>query len=137
MRLGQPVMKGGGNDTTEQTEESRVSSRASPEHAEQERGKEGRVNKSKDELEQVHDVVEVGRKVGGGDTDTDPDDSRGATHPQQRGIVRLRPEISLVNIIGPNRVERGDIAGHSRHERSHQRSEPEAENSRWKIMSEH
>ena len=44
-------------------------------------------------------------------------------------------EVSLVKIIGPDRVEGGDITSHPGHEGSNERSEPETEQTRWKMYS--
>ncbi len=52
-----------------------------PEHAEQEGGEERGVDDGEDELERVHDVVEVGDEVGGADGEGDASYGGHAAHP--------------------------------------------------------
>src|ERR1041385_8990790 len=110
------MMKGSGQNAAKKSKEGRLAGGASPEHAKEKGGKQRRIHKSKDQLEQVHDVVEMGREVGSGDADGDSDNGGGASHPQQSGIARLRPQISLVDIVGPDGIERSDITRHPGHE---------------------
>ena len=55
---------------------------ASPEHAQQERGKQRRVHEREHELQHVHDVVEPRRRISRDDAEHDPNHGRNVTHPQ-------------------------------------------------------
>src|SRR5436190_22616999 len=101
--------------------------RSSPEHAEQKSGEERCVHKPKGQLEHVHDVIEFGGEVGGADTDEDPKDGCPTTHRQVMLIRFIGGEITLVNIVSPDRVKSGNIPSHAGHKGSHQRRKSEAE----------
>ncbi len=64
---GEAVVDEGGSGSGEKAGEGSVAGGALPEHAEKESGEEGRVDDGEDELERVHDVVEVGDDVRGRD----------------------------------------------------------------------
>src|SRR5438067_11033512 len=55
----------------DESTEGTVSGGALPEHAEQKGCEQRRVDKGKDELQRVHDVVEAGSEVGGADGEDD------------------------------------------------------------------
>src|ERR1051325_5969257 len=137
MRLSQAVMKGGGDDAAEKANEGGMSGGSPPEHAEQKSGEQGRVHKCEYQLQQVHDVVEVSGEVSGSHTDCDSAYGCGTSHPQKSGVTRLWTEIGLVDIVGPNGVKGGDVAGRSGHERSNQRGKTESQNTGRKIVPEH
>ena len=65
----------------EEAGEGGVAGGALPEHAEEEGGEERRVDDGEDELERVHDVVEVGDEVGGADGEGDAAYGGHAAHP--------------------------------------------------------
>ena len=57
-----------------------VARRPLPEHAQQERGEERRIHEAEDQLQRVHDVVEVDGRVGGGDRQQDAADGGPSAH---------------------------------------------------------
>src|SRR6185312_1439919 len=61
---GEAVVEQGCSRAAEEAGEGAVAGGSLPEHAEQEGGEEGGVDNGEDELERVHDVVEVGDGVG-------------------------------------------------------------------------
>ena len=108
-----------------------------PEHAEQEGGEERGVDEGEDELQRVHDVVEVGDEVGGTDGERDAADGGHAAHPEIVGVGGALVDVGLIDVVGPDGVEGGDVAGHAGHEAGEQRGEAEAEDSGWEEVEEH
>ncbi len=78
---GQAVVDEGGEGSGEQAGEGCVAGGALPEHAEEEGGEERRVDDGEDELERVHDVVEVGDEVCRADGEGDASYGGHAAHP--------------------------------------------------------
>ena len=99
--------------------------------------KSGRVDDGEDELERVHDVVEVGDEVGGADGEDDASYGGHAAHPEIVGVGCLFVDVGLVDVVGPDGVEGGDVAGHSGHEAGEESGEAEAEDSGWEEVEEH
>ncbi len=134
---GEAVVQEGSGGAGEQAGEGAVAGGALPEHAEQEGGEEGCVDQRKDELEGVHDVVEAGGGVGGGDGEQDAADGGHAAHPEIVGVGAALVDVGLVDVVGPDGVEGGDVAGHAGHEAGEQRGEAEAEDAGGKEAKEH
>ena len=124
-------------NSAEQADERAMSHRAPPEHAEKKRGEKRSVDESEHQLKQIHDVVEVRGEISRAHTNDDAYHGGRASHPQQRGIMRLWPQIRLINVVGPDSVERSHVASHPGHERRHQGGQTQAKNSRRKIMPQH
>ena len=108
-----------------------------PEHAQQKCRQQRSVNKSEDELQHVHDVIESGRHICGAHGNHDAEDRRHPAHPKVMLIAGAAPDVRLINIVGPDSVEGGDIAGHSRHEAGHQCGQAQAQHPGGKVMAQH
>ena len=80
-------------------------------------------------LEQIQNVVERDRDVRRRNRQCDAEHRRRAAHPQVVLVARALSDVALVDVVGPHRVERSHVARHPRHERRHQRGEPEPEHS--------
>ena len=93
---GEAVVEERGGGAGEQAGEGAVAGGALPEHAEEEGGEERRVDEGEDQLEDVHDVVEVGGEVGGADGERYASDGGHAAHPEVVGVGglawRCRPD---------------------------------------------
>src|SRR5205807_8969551 len=64
-------------------------------------------------------------------------DGSGAPHPQVVLIACIGAQIRLINIVSPDCVECGDIAGHARHETREKRSNAEPQHAGGELMQEH
>jgi hypothetical protein len=104
-----------------------VAGGALPEHAQQEGGEQRRVDEAEDQLQKIHDVVELRGEIGGGDREHDADDRGDAAHRQVMRSGGFRADVALINVVGEDRVEGRDVARHAGHERRHQRGEPDAQ----------
>ena len=134
---GESVVDECGEGSGDEAGEGAVAGGALPEHAEQEGGEERGVDDGEDELESVHDVVEVGDGVGCPDGEDDATDGRHATHPEVVGVAGFLVDVGLVYVVGPDGVEGGDVASHSGHEAGEERGEAEAEDSCGEEVEEH
>ena len=134
---GEAVVEQRGAGSGEEAGEGSVAGGALPEHAEEEGGEERRVDDREDELERVHDVVEVGDGVGCADGEDDAAYGGHAAHPEVVRVGRLLVDVGLVDVVGPDGVEGGDVAGHSGHEAGEKSGEAEAEDAGWEEVEEH
>ena len=82
-------------------------------------------------------LLNCGRHVGGGDAHDDAEDRRHPAHPEVVRVAAVRGDVALVDVVGPDGVEGRDVAGHARHERGHQRRQPEPQQARGEILHEH
>ena len=82
--------------------------RALPEHAQQKGGKQRSIDESEDELQEVHDVVEVGRGIGGGHRKGDPENRRHSPHPKIMLIAGVLVKI-IVTKAGVDRQPRREL----------------------------
>ena len=103
---------------------------------EQKRCEQRRIDEAEHQLQEIHDVVEVRRQVGRCD--------RKRRHPppwltratvKVMRIGRMLADVALIKIVGPDGVERGDVARHAGHERCHQRRQSDAQHSGWIELS--
>ncbi len=46
-------------------------------------------------------------------------------------------DVGLIDVVGPDRVEGGDVAGHAGHEAGEQSGQAETEDSCWEEVQEH
>jgi hypothetical protein len=106
---------------------------ALPKHPKKKRGKEGRVYKGKNELQHVHNVIEATCGIRSHYGKRNTKDSRHAAHPQVMLVASRAIDIGLVDIPGPDSVERRHIACHSGHEAGQQRRQPKTKDTRRKI----
>ena len=118
----------------EEAEEGAVGGGARPEHPEHERREERRVHEAEDELHHVHRVRVIAREVGAGDAEEYAHHGDRAPHPEVVLVGLLRGEVGLVEVVGPDRVEGGHVAGHARHERGEEGGEREAEQTRGAVL---
>ena len=125
--------RGGAGD---ETGERAVPGRALPEHPEQERREQRRVHEREDELQHVHDVVELRRDVRRQHRRRDAEDGRHAADPQVVRVARLRLQVRLIDVVRPHGVERRHVARHPRHEAGEQRGQAEAEHSGRKVTQQ-
>ncbi len=88
-------------------------------------------------MEDVHDVVELRRDVRGQHGRPDAKDRGQPAHHQIVRVARIPVQVRLVDIVGPDGVERRDVAGHAGHEAGQERSETQAEHARWEVMEKH
>src|SRR5215813_11230707 len=51
-------------------------------------------------------------------------------------VAGILPDIGLVNVVSPDRIERRNVAGHARHEASNQRRQAKPENAGWEVIQE-
>src|SRR5262249_38131977 len=109
-------------------------SSALPEHAEEEGREQWRVHEGEDELEHVHDVVKSVGHVCGGDGEPDAHYCGRSTHPKVMFVAGVWLDVGLIDVVGPNGVKGGDIAGHAGHEAGEKRGEAESEHSRRKVV---
>ena len=114
-----------------------MAGRAPPEHAEQEGREQRRVDEGEHELQHVHDVVELPGGVGAGHADEQADHRGRAGPPQRWASVEFLVHVALVDVVGPDGVERGDVARHAGHERGHQRGQADAQHAVGEILREH
>ena len=136
-RQGQPVVQRGRPRARQQAEKRAVAGRPPPEHAQQERSEQRRVDKPEHELQHIHDIVELARHVGTSDADQDADHRDDVAHPQVVPVGLAGADVALVQIVRPDGVERGDVAGHARHERGHQGGDADAQQARGAEPGEH
>jgi hypothetical protein len=108
----QTVVDRRGHRSGEQAEERAMPGRAFPKHPQQKGGKKRRVDKGKDELEDVHNVVERRHKIGNGHRKRYPKEGRQLADHKQVGVGGVSPDVRLENVVGPDRVESSDIARH-------------------------
>src|SRR5271168_3317413 len=113
----------------DETGEGSVACGALPEHSQEEGGEERSVDDGEDELERVHDVVEVGDEVGCADGESDTADGGHAAHPEVVGVSAALVDVGLVDVVGPDGVEGGDVAGHAGHKAGEKGGEAETEDS--------
>ena len=104
--------------------------RALPEHTEQKRREQWRIDESKDELQKIHDVVEVGRQICGSHRQQNAHNGRHSTDPEIVTIGSVAADIALVKIIGEYGVESLYIAGHPEHKRGHESGQSDTEHPR-------
>ena len=123
----QTVMQRGGDRPREQSPEGAVSGRPFPKLAEQERREQRRVHEREDELQGIHDVVELRRHVRSDDGKGDSQHGRDPSHLQIVRIRRVALDVGLVDVAGPNGVERGHVARHPRHEAREQRRDAQTQ----------
>src|SRR5271168_1620612 len=100
----------------DETGEGSVACGALPEHSQEEGGEEWGVDDGEDELERVHDVVEVGDGVGCPDGEKDAAYGGHSAHPEVVGVGAAFVDVGLIDVVGPDGVEGGDVACHSGHE---------------------
>ena len=136
-RSGQGGMGGRGERAGQQAEKRPVPRGPLPEHAQQERGEQRGVDEAEHQLDEIHDVVEPRGGVGGGDAHHDAEDRGHAAHPEIVPVAAVRSDVALIDVVGPDGVEGRDVARHARHERSHQRRQPQAQQAGGKILHEH
>ena len=110
----------GGQGSAEQAVEGSMAGGPFPEHAEQEGCEDWGIHKTEDQLQEVHDVIHILRHIGEADRDDDTRDGGEFCHPHVVFIGFPRGDVGLVNIVGPNGIEGGDVASHARHERGHE-----------------
>jgi hypothetical protein len=80
-RQGEAMMEERAGRACDQSSEGAMPGGSLPEHAEQKRGEQRRIDEGKDELERVHDVVEAGNGVGRADGEQNASDRRHPAHP--------------------------------------------------------
>ena len=84
-----------------------------PEHSEQEGGQQGGVHQREHQLQQVHDVVVALGHIRSHDRERD---SAYGRQPGYFQVVRIRSalaDIALVDIVGPDSIERSDVPSHA------------------------
>ena len=121
----------------DQAGEGSVAGGALGEHSQQEGGKERRVDQGEDQLQRVHDVVEAGDGVGRANGQDYPPDGGHSPHPEVVCVGAFLVDVGLVDVIGPDGVECGDVAGHSRHEAGQQGGEAEAQDAGGEEGEQH
>ena len=60
-------------------------------------------------------------KISAGDAQQDAGHRDEFAHPEIMGVALVRHDVGLIKVVGPDGVERGDVAGHAGHERREQR----------------
>src|SRR5437773_11871585 len=96
---------------------------ATPEHSQQKGSKQRRIDKGKEQLEEVHNVVELGCNIGSSQTNSDAEDRSHPSHPEIVLVRAAWANVTLINVVGPDRIKGRDISGHPGHERGHQGSQ--------------
>ena len=128
------VVPGRGQDAHEQAPEPAPGRGPFPEHAQEERGEERRVEEGEDELHVVHEVLEAEGDVGRPDRREDPDDRGPLADLHIMGVGLALLDVGAVDVIGPDGVERRDVAGHARHEAREQRRDGQAEEAVGQVV---
>ena len=113
-----------------------VPRRPLPEHAQQEGGEERGIDEGEDQLQRVHDVVEVAGRVGGGDRQQDAANGRPSAHRHAVAVAGALAKVGLVEVVGEDSVEGGDVARHAAHEAGQQRGQAEAEKTGGKDVEQ-
>src|SRR5215472_19232519 len=89
----------GGQSAAQEPEERAMTSRAFPEHAQEEGGKEGRVDEAEDELKKIVDRVEGLRQISCTDRERDAYDRGDAAHVEVMLVGRARADVALVDVV--------------------------------------
>src|SRR3989339_176293 len=96
--------------TGKQSKERTMSGSALPEHPQQECCKKRSIDKSEDQLQKIHEIIEKPGHIGCPNTYQNTKDRSHLTHPQVVLIRFLWVDITLVYIVGPHRVKGSHIA---------------------------
>ena len=87
--------------TPQQSEENTLTRRALPEHAQQESGKPWRIDESENQLQHIHNVIELPRDVSSGHRNRQSEDRRCSSHPPIVLVGRAAIDGALVDIVSP------------------------------------
>src|SRR5205823_8817519 len=93
-------------------------SRLSPQHTDDEGEEDGHIEEREEGLQVVGDVGVSGRDEGREDSDEHAHHRGDAADPQVIAVRTAGSDVVLPDVVGPYRVEGGDIRRHARHERS-------------------
>ncbi len=107
----------GAQRANEQPNEATPRRRASPEHAKQEGCQQRGIDHGEQDLDIVHNTVEPSCQISGADAQDNPNHGDDTSHPQVVTIGRIALDVRAVDVVGPDRIEGGDVSGHARHKR--------------------
>ena len=133
----EPVMQHGRSGARDQAGKCAVAGGALPEHAQQERGEQRRIHEAEDQLQRVHDVVEVDGRIGGRDRQQDAAHRGPSAHRHVVPVACALVNVGLVEVVGEDGVECRHVAGHAAHEAGQQRRQSQAENAGGKVVQQH
>src|SRR5438445_1795054 len=100
----------GAQRANEQPDEATPRRRASPEHAKQEGRQQWGIDHGEQDLDIVHNTVETSCQISGTDAKDNPNDGYDTSHPQVVTIGRIALDVGAVDVVGPDRIEGGDVS---------------------------
>ena len=127
---GQAVRQSSRHCPCQQARERRVPSRAFPKHPQQKGRKQRRIHKREDQLQEVHDVVEMRGQIRRRYREDNTRYRRYAPYHQIVAIRRAPADVTLINVVREHRVEGRYVACHPRHKGSHERSQADPQHAR-------
>ena len=130
----EPVMQHRRRGACDQPGKCAVAGGPLPEHAQEEGRKERGIHKREDQLQRVHDVVEVDRRIRGRNREQNAADRGPSSHSHVVPVAGALANVGLVEIVSKYSIESRYVACHAAHEAGQQRSEAEAENARRKEV---
>ena len=130
-------MDGGRTCTGQQAVKGPVPGGTPPEHAQQEGGKQGCVNKGEDELQHFHDVVEPQGDVTSPNRGQCSDKSGCMSHQQVMPLALVGIQVGPINVERPHVVDGGGVPGHARHEARQEGRKPKPQDTHRQVVQQH
>ncbi len=121
----------------QQTPESALRRRPLPQHAQHHRSEQRRDKEAEQSLHIVHDAEERHHQVRRAHRDQHTDDGGPASHLDVVFVAGVFVDQRAVDVVGPDRGERADVARHARHESSDQRRDAQSQKSRARVARQH
>ncbi|MBA7579474.1 hypothetical protein ES708_21345 [subsurface metagenome] len=98
--------------------------------------KQGCIDKGEYQLQEIHYIVEHAGHIGCPDAHENAEYRSQLCYPEIMPVGFTPVNVALVYVIGPHRIEGGNVPGHAGHERGHQRGESESQYPRREIIPE-
>src|SRR5690348_9445308 len=129
--------RSGGDGARQKAPEASLARGAFPEHAEEDRAEQRRDEYAEQGLHVIHDAQKLHHEIGGADADEDSEYRAPAAHGDVMRVGCIFANEGAVDVVGPDRGEGADVAGHAGHETGDEGRDAEAQEARAAIAREH